>query len=67
MNRSANGRWLVVYMCRGRQKAMDMEKLLTDEGSLVRSQVMGGEDTYEIHALESEAQEARNFILENGL
>lgn len=67
MNRSTNGHWLVVYMCRGLQKAMDMEKLLSDEGFLVRSRAVGGEDTYEIHALESEAQEARNFILEKGL
>ena len=44
--------------------------MLTEEGFLVRSRALERsvvDGAYEIYALESEAQEARNFLLEKGL
>lgn len=70
MKTGAGGRWLVVYMCRGRQRLEEVERMLTDEGFLVRSRALErgvGDGAYEICALESEAQEARSFLLEKGL
>jgi len=70
MKTGAKGRWLVVYMCRGRQRLDEAEKMLMEEGFLVRSRALERslvDGAYEIYALESEAQEARNFLLEKGL
>lgn len=70
MKKAVGGRWLVVYMCQGSQNLERAEKLLNDEGFLVRSRALnrGASDgAFEIYALESEAQEARDFLLEKGL
>lgn len=64
------GLWLVVYMTHSRQRAETVERLLSEEGFLVRAAELNravfGSGTFEISVLESEAQEARKLLLENG-
>ena len=69
--RTAGGRWLVVYIAHSRHMADAVEMLLREEGFLVRvralNQAVSGSGSFEICVLESEAQEARKLLLENGL
>ncbi len=69
MRTGAKGVWLVVYMTQNLQALEAAEQMLEDEGFLVRRRalqraVSGG--AYELRVLESEAQEARQLIMERG-
>jgi hypothetical protein len=64
--------WLVVGMAGSKKAAQIMQKALEDESILVKlrnvsSKAKDGRDTYEILVLESEAGQAREILLENGL
>jgi len=64
--------WLVVGMASSKKTAQEMQKALEGEGILVKlrnlsSKAKDGRDTYEILVLESEASQAREVLLENGL
>ena len=64
--------WLVVGMASSKKAAQEMQKALEGEGILVKlrnvsSKAKDGRDTYEILVLESEASQAREVLLENGL
>ena len=64
--------WLVVGMASSKKTAQEMQKALEGEGILVKlrnlsSKAKDGRDTYEILVLESEASQAREILLENGL
>lgn len=59
--------WLVVYISPSLQMADAVERLLLDEGFLVRRKAVSGSDTYELRVLESEAKEARELLVEKGL
>ena len=63
--------WLVVYMTHSESRADAVERMLQDEGFLVRRRVLNraisGAGAYELSVLESEAQEARQLLDEKGL
>jgi len=64
--------WLVVGMAGSKKAALTMQTALEGEGILVKlrnvsSKSKDGKDTYEILVLESEAGQAREILLENGL
>jgi flavodoxin len=64
--------WLVVGMASSKKAAQEMQQALEGEGILVKlrnvsSKSKDGQDTYEILVLESEASQAREILLENGL
>jgi|GEM_PF-3091907 len=63
--------WLVIHIAQGGDQAQALIAALTAEGFLVRSEPAGkpgmGENAIEILALQSEAREARNFLLDSGL
>ncbi|MGI5919563.1 MAG: hypothetical protein ACOX8N_07950 [Christensenellales bacterium] len=64
--------WLVVGMASSKKAAQEMQQALEGEGILVKlrnvsSKSKDGRDTYEILVLESEASQAREILLENGL
>ena len=65
------GHWMVVYMTHSPQQAKAVERMLTDEGFLVQcralNRAVSNSGTYELCVLESEAQEARKLLVENGL
>lgn len=59
--------WRVIYIARDEKQAGQIEDLLREAGFMAnrRATASGGEDI-EIRALESEAEEARLFLLEQG-
>lgn len=63
--------WRVIYIARGEQQAREIEALLTQAGFMVerkRSLPDGPrQEDIEIKALESEAEEARLYLMEQGL
>lgn len=63
--------WRVIYIARGERQAQNIEDLLREAGFLVeRKSCAGGDDhqeDIEIKALESEAEEARLYLMERGL
>ena len=63
--------WRVIYIARGEQQAQKIEDLLREAGFLAdwkRSDDPGARrEDIEIRALESEAEEARQYLLEQGL
>ena len=59
--------WLVVYMCTSLQTADAVEQLLYSEGFLVRHREVLSSGMVELCVLESEAQEAREMLVEIGL
>ena len=72
MARGENALWMVVYMAHGKQRADSVESLLQAEGFLVKRRqldraVSEGDGAFELLVLKSEAQEAREFLLEKGL
>ena len=72
MARGDNAPWMVVYMAHGKQRADNVESLLQAEGFLVKRRqldrtVSDSEGACELLVLKSEAQEAREFLLEKGL
>ena len=66
MNTDGRGVWLVIYMTRSLQALEAAERMLSGEGFLVRRREVSGANTYELCVLESEAQEARQLIMEKG-
>lgn len=60
--------WRVIYIARGEAQASQIEALLSQAGFLCewKSQGAHAEDI-EIKALESEAEEARLYLMEQGL
>ena len=72
MTRGDNALWMVVYMAHGKQRADNVESLLQAEGFLVKRRqldrtVSETEGACELLVLKSEAQEAREFLLEKGI
>ena len=65
------GLWRVIYIARGEKQAQSIEDLLTQAGFLVdRKRYSEGEahlDDIEIKVLDAEAEEARMFLMEQGL
>ena len=63
--------WRVIYIARGEDQARQIESLLSQAGFLCDwkpSQSAGARDEdIEIRALESEAEEARLYLMEQGL
>ena len=63
--------WRVIYIARGERQAQTIEDLLLEAGFLVeRKRCDEGDDRLEdieIKALESEAGEARLYLMERGL
>ena len=57
---------MVVYVSGIRQQADDIVRLLEDEGFLVRLEALPGSGVTELRVLESEAEEARRFLMEKG-
>ena len=57
---------MVVYVSGIRQQADDIVRLLEDEGFLVRLEALPGSGAAELRVLESEAEEARRFLMEKG-
>lgn len=63
--------WVVIHMAHSLKRCDAAVELLSGEGFMVRSRLIdkaldGGEDCYEILALNSEAKEARDFLRERG-
>ena len=63
--------WRVIYIARGEQQAREIEEMLTQAGFMVDRRHLtpdesNGEDI-EIKALDAEAEEARMYLLEQGL
>ncbi len=69
--RSGHGApWRVIYIARGEAQARQIESLLGDAGFLCdwkQPQSGGHAEDIEIKTLESEAEEARLFLMEQGL
>lgn len=64
--------WMVVGMAGSEKKAAKMQKVLEQEGILVKlrnvtAKTRSSGDTIEVLVLESEAGAARKIIIENGL
>ena len=71
MARNENSLWMVVHMAHGTQRADYVEALLQAEGFLVKRRqldrsVSETDGACELLVLKSEAQEAREFLLEKG-
>ncbi len=65
-------RWAVIHMTRGQARADEILRALDNEGFMARARQMsramsGEENDYEILCLQSEAQEAHQFLIERGL
>lgn len=63
--------WMTVHMIRGKNAAITVANLLNGEGILVKTKavyknVLEEENYYEIRVLESEAESAREVLVENG-
>lgn len=63
--------WRVIYIARGEPQACQIEDLLTSAGFMVDRRRLPAEgarpEDIEIKVLESEAEEARLFLMEQGL
>ena len=70
MRGNSSALWRVIYIARSAQQAEQIEGLLREAGFLVdwkRPDASGGHrEDIEIRALESEAEEARQYLLEQG-
>lgn len=70
MRSSHSAPWRVIYIARGEAQAAEIEALLSQAGFLCDwkrpAQGVRAEDI-EIKALESEAEEARLYLMEQGL
>lgn len=71
MRQERPGLWRVIYIARGEAQAQDIEQMLRQAGFMVdrRRQADGGarQEDIEIRALDAEAEEARLFLMEQGL
>ncbi len=66
-----SGMWIVVHMAKSQKVMQQVRDLLTAEGILVRvkpvyKQLSPDENYYEIQALQSETQEARDVLMDHG-
>lgn len=64
--------WIVIHMAHSEKAAEEVCTLLTNEGFMVRQKavyrnVSSEENYYEILVIKSEAQEARNILMERSL
>jgi hypothetical protein len=64
--------WVVVTLAKSKESARTIESMLSSEGILVKvkplyKNVSEDENYYEIHVLESEAEEAREILVDKGL
>ena len=64
--------WTVIHMTRGQVRAQEILQVLQAEGFMARVQQMsramsGEENDFEILCLQSEAQEAHQLLIEQGL
>lgn len=65
-------RWMVVGMVRSQAVANEVCRALSDEGVLTKQKAVyknlpDTDNYYEIHVLASEAEQARDILLEKGL
>ncbi|MBQ8109431.1 MAG: glutamate decarboxylase [Clostridia bacterium] len=71
MGSAQSSLWRVIYIARGEQQAQQIEALLQQAGFMIerRQSLPGGarHEDIEIKALESEAEEARLYLMEQGL
>lgn len=71
MRPNSTGLWRVIYIARGETQAQQIEGLLAQAGFMVdRKRLPSGEarlEDIEIKALDAEAEEARLFLMEQGL
>ena len=67
--RSNQALWRVIYIARGEDQARQIEALLSQAGFLCDWKQPHGAhaEDIEIKALESEAEEARTYLMEQGL
>ena len=70
--RSSNAAlWRVIYIARGEQQAQQIEDMLRGAGFLIDRRRVDGQNArtedIEIRSLDSEAGEARFFLMEHGL
>ena len=65
------GLWRVIYIARGERQAQQIEDMLTGAGFMVDRRRLPSEDArvedIEIKALDAEAEEARTYLMEQGL
>ena len=63
--------WRVIYIARGERQAQSIEEALSEAGFLVNRRDAddpdGRAEDIEIKVLDSEAEEARMFLMEQGL
>lgn len=71
LRQDQSGLWRVVYIARGERQAENIESMLTQAGFLVdrkRSDNSGlRQEDIEIKVLDAEAEEARLYLMEQGL
>lgn len=71
MRTNQSGLWRVIYIARGEGQARQIEDLLTQAGFMVNRRHLPSDgsriEDIEIKALDAEAEEARLFLLEQGL
>ena len=70
MRADRSGLWRVIYIARGEQQAQAIEDMLVQAGFLIDRKRLGPEGAHEdieIRVLDSEAGEARLFLMEQGL
>ena len=61
-----NPKWVVISIAHSDNSATTMSELLSREGFMCRVNLMAGDSCYEVMTLSTEAQEARDFLHENG-
>lgn len=66
-----DSKWVVIQMARSADQAEQLKRMLTEEGFMARvrpvaRQLASGDNYHEVMALSSEAQEARDFLMEKG-
>ncbi len=64
--------WVVVTMAKSKEAAQEIQAVLSAEGILVKlkalyKNVNEDENYFEVNVLESEAEEAREILMEKGL
>ena len=63
--------WRVIYIARGERQAQQIEDMLTQAGFMVNRRRLPTDETngedIEIKALDAEAEEARLYLMEQGL
>ena len=58
--------WRVIYIARGERQAQQIGDMLRDAGFMFDAKQSGHGEDIEIRALESEAEEARLYLMEQG-